>query len=90
MAREARTQERLANAYVDLLDMAERTGQWAQSVRPMMDTIPPQPVPPLPELSEQARVEALVGAFGSNEVRRLMEARVSTSSASIRSELLSR
>jgi hypothetical protein len=65
MAREERTQQRLADAYVALLEMAERVGQWAQAVRPMVDTAREQPVPPLPDLAEQATVEARVGAFGS-------------------------
>lgn len=69
LAREARQQQRLADSYVKLLGMVERTGQWAQMVKPIMDTIPPQPVRPLPELDEQAEVEAFVNAFGSNDVR---------------------
>lgn len=56
MVREERTHQRLADTYVALLDMAERVGMWAQAVRPLMDTDPPQPVPPLPDLAEQATV----------------------------------
>lgn len=74
MAREAREQDRLGNAYVRLLGMAERVGQWAQMVKPMMDTVPPQPVRPLPGLDEQAEVEAVVNAFGSDAVRTALEA----------------
>jgi hypothetical protein len=73
MAREARQQERLATAYVRLLGMAERIGQWAQMVKPMLDTIPPQPERPLPNLDEQAEAQALVNAFGSDEVREAFE-----------------
>jgi hypothetical protein len=73
MAREAREQERLGNAYVRLLGMAERAGQWAQMVKPIMDTDPPQPVPPLPDLAEQAEVAALISAFGSDETRDAMQ-----------------
>ncbi|MFI5583753.1 hypothetical protein ACIA5G_01860 [Amycolatopsis sp. NPDC051758] len=69
LAKEAREQERLGGAYVRLLVMAERSGAWAQSVKPMMDTDPPQPVPPLPEIEAQTEVEATVSAFGSHEVR---------------------
>lgn len=74
MAREAREQERLASAYVRLLGMAERIGQWAHMVKPMLDTIPPRAVRPLPELDAQAEVEAEVRAYGSDEVREAFEA----------------
>lgn len=74
LAREARQQQRLADSYVKLLGMVERTGQWAQMVKPIMDTIPPQPLRPLPELDEQAEVEAFVNAFGSDDVRAALEA----------------
>ncbi|HTX93863.1 MAG TPA: hypothetical protein VME67_02880 [Mycobacterium sp.] len=73
LAKEARDQQRLESAYVALLEMAERAGQWAQLVLPMMDTNPPQPVPPLPSLDEQAHAEAFVRAFGSNDVRERMD-----------------
>jgi hypothetical protein len=73
MAREERTQQRLADSYVALLEMAERVGQWAQAVRPTMDTSPAQLVPPLPDLAEQATAEARVGAFGSIPVRERLE-----------------
>ena len=72
-AREARLQQRLENAYIELLDMAERVGHWAQSAYPFFDTNPPQPVPSLPSLEQQARTEALVRAFGSDKVRERME-----------------
>ena len=65
LAKEAREQQRLENAYVDLLDMAERVGHWAQRAYPIMDTNPPQSVPPLPSLVEQAHTGALVNAFRS-------------------------
>ncbi len=72
--REARVQQRLENTYVDLLDMAEQIGVWAQMVCPVGDTIPPRPVPPMPSVPEQAHTEALVKAFGSAQVRERMEA----------------
>ena len=73
-AREAREQQRLENAYIELLDVAERTGQWVRMVCPVWDTNPPQPVPAeLPSLPEQAHTEALVNAFGSAEVRERMK-----------------
>ena len=39
-----------------------------------MDTIPPQPVPPLPEVELQMEVEAVVNAFASGDVRESLEA----------------
>ena len=73
LAKEAREQQRLENAYVDLLDMAQRVGHWAQRAYPIMDTNPPQSVPPLPSLVEQAHTGALVNAFGSHGVLERME-----------------
>ncbi|HEX6758636.1 MAG TPA: hypothetical protein VF086_09550 [Propionibacteriaceae bacterium] len=69
MAHDAREQERRANAYVRLLTVVERIGQWAQMVKPMLDTNPPQEVRPMPDLDEQAEAMALVNAFGSDEIR---------------------
>ncbi|MDY6998785.1 MAG: hypothetical protein SW019_19485 [Actinomycetota bacterium] len=68
LATEARQQQRLENAYVDLLDVAERVGHWAQLAWPVLDTDPPAPVPEMPSLVEQAHTEALVRAFGSEKV----------------------
>ena len=71
LSKEAREQQRLENAYVDLLDMTERVGQWAQMAYPRSDTH--QPVPDMPPPEEQAHTGALVKAFGSDEVRERME-----------------
>ncbi len=49
LAKEAREQERLENAYVELLRMAERAGQWAQMVYPVFQSGQP-PSTPLPSL----------------------------------------
>jgi hypothetical protein len=68
LATEAREQQRRENAYVDLLDVAERVGHWAQMSWPLFDTDPPRPVPAMPPLAEQAHTEALVRAFGSAQV----------------------
>ena len=68
LATEARQQQRLENAYVGLLDVAERVGHWAQLAWPVLDSDPPRPVPELPPLAEQAHTEALVRAFGSDKV----------------------
>lgn len=73
MAREDRQQERLADAYVRLLHMAEKAGAWAQRVRPIMDTTPPQEPPPLPDLDVQIEAEAIVNAYGSSEVQKVFE-----------------
>ncbi|MET9303559.1 hypothetical protein ABZX66_30030 [Micromonospora aurantiaca] len=74
LAKEQRDQQRRSEAYVELLTMVERVGQWASMVRPMLDTNPPRPVPPLPELSEQARSNALVGAYASPAVKERYQA----------------
>jgi hypothetical protein len=73
LAREARTQERLADAYVEVLTIAARVGAWAQSVRPILDTNPPAVPPPLPSVEEQMRAEALLLAFGSKAARHVFE-----------------
>ena len=69
MAREARRQERLEQAYIELLTYLSRYWDWAKSVRPMWGSIPaPDPLPP----QDRWRMEALVTAHGSPEVRRLL------------------
>ncbi len=71
LAREERKQQRLSSAYIEILSLVHRIGYWASRVRPLMDTNPPQERPLLPSPEEQARMEALVTAFGSKEVRDL-------------------
>jgi hypothetical protein len=61
-AREAREQERLASAYLELLKMAERVGQWAQMVYPVFQSGQP-PSTPLPSLEVQADTAALVAVI---------------------------
>jgi hypothetical protein len=73
LAEDARKQQRLESAYVRMVAMSEQVGHWAQMAYPLFDTNPPLPVPPLPELQEQAHVTALVKAFGSDEVLERME-----------------
>jgi hypothetical protein len=69
MAREARRQERLEQAYLELLRYLSHYLDWARSVRPIVG---PVPVPdPLPR-EERWRIEALVTAYGSPEVLRLL------------------
>ncbi len=71
LAEEARKQQRLESAYVSLLGMAERSGQWAQMAFPIVGTTPREVA--LPSLVEQANTRALVRAFGSAEVLKRLE-----------------
>lgn len=71
MAGLERRQQRFADAYVELLTTAEQFGQWAQLVRPAYDE--GKPVPALPSLDRQARVNAVVAAYASPEVRKLVD-----------------
>ncbi len=74
LAREARQQERLADAYVEVLRIVEEVAHWAQRVRPMLDTSPLPEPPPLPSIAEQIRMQALLGAFASEDVQARYEA----------------
>lgn len=69
LAREERKQQRLADAYIQVLTSAYRLGDWAQSFPVSADPERPKQV----ALGEAGRhtVEALVGGFGSNELREL-------------------
>lgn len=71
-AREAREQQRLENAYLELLKITERVGDWAQMLMPMLQT-GPLPETSFPSLDVQAASAALLAAFGSEEVRRRTE-----------------
>lgn len=68
LARDDRHQTRIAAAYVDSLEIAERAGLWAQQVRPIMDSNPPRVPPPVPSLSEQTQAQVTLLAYGSREV----------------------
>jgi len=61
----ARSQERRAVAYVEIIDVDERTGLWIQLVQGPLD----RPVPELPSVAEQAKAQAQLLAFGSLKVR---------------------
>lgn len=74
LAVDARKQQRLAEAYVPLLTFAYRVGQWSDLVRPAIQTAQTPPPPPLPTLEEQAKIQALVGAYASSTVRDFMQA----------------
>jgi hypothetical protein len=68
-ARETRRQERLTQTYLELLTYLSHYLDWAKSVRPMWGPVPaPDPVPS----QERWRIEALVTAYGSPEVLRLL------------------
>lgn len=69
MAAEARRQERLEQAYIELLGYLSRHLDWAKSVRPLWGQPPiPEPLPS----EERRRIETLVTAYGSEEVGRLL------------------
>jgi hypothetical protein len=69
MAADARRQERLEQAYIELLAYLAHNAGWARSVRPMVAIKAPDPL----TSEEIQRVEALVAAFGSEEVRQLLD-----------------
>jgi hypothetical protein len=65
LAREQRGQQRRAEAYLEVLTIAERIGQWTSTVEPMYQA--GQPDPQLPDLATQARGTALLNAYGSSK-----------------------
>ncbi len=70
IAREARRQERLQQTYIELLTYLSHYLDWAESVRPMVGSVPaPEPLPP----QERWRMAALVAAHGSPEVLELLD-----------------
>jgi hypothetical protein len=70
MALEARHQERLEQAYIELLGYLSHYADWVKSVQRLRGKPPAAPDPPPRE--ELNRVEVLVEAHGSPEVRRLL------------------
>ena len=64
----ARVQERKADAYVQLIEVSERIGHWAQTVNPAT-TPPPRKPGKLPKVAEQSAARARLLAFASREVR---------------------
>lgn len=79
VARETRTQQRLAELYLEVLRTVEREGQWIEdSIRkweiaaePDEFVVDPDRVMPRPAISDQAVSKAHLAAFGSDNVRRL-------------------
>jgi hypothetical protein len=69
----ARTQQRKAEAYVQILEVVEQIGNWAQNIRRVMDTIPPREIPPVPEYQDQIASKARLLAFASPEVQALWD-----------------
>jgi hypothetical protein len=75
LARETRSQERLANAYLEVLGSVEREGQWLHNRGDLLvahtDPYFSRPVPSLsrPDLGERSKAKALLGAFGSTQVK---------------------
>jgi hypothetical protein len=69
MALETRRQERLKQAYIELGIFLSHYIDWANSVRPMFPVPAPDPLPP----QERWRIETLVMAYGSPEVRQLLD-----------------
>jgi hypothetical protein len=70
MAQEARRQERLEQTYIELLRYLSHYADWTRSVDRVLGM--PTPAPDPPPREELNRVEALVEAHGSPEVRRLL------------------
>jgi len=73
VAADTRRQARIENAYLRLLGLVDQGSAWAQSVKPVLGTIPPRPVPDLPSVEQQVEVGTIVGAFGSAPVQQLYE-----------------
>lgn len=74
VAREERQQRRLEEAYLELLTAITKIHYWVFTVYPMMTkTAEEYTMPPLPELPDPERREALWTAYWSPRVRQLME-----------------
>jgi len=70
IAQEARSQERLEEAYLALGQYLSRFEDWARSVHPFLGPVPaPDPLQP----EERWRIQALVTTYGSEEVQSLLD-----------------
>ncbi|MFD6265561.1 hypothetical protein ACFWFK_31070 [Micromonospora chalcea] len=68
LAKEQRVHQQRASAYVEVLTIAERVGQWVSLAKPAIDFGNPPP-PELPDFLDQARSQALLNAYGSAAVK---------------------
>jgi hypothetical protein len=74
VAREERQQRRLEEAYLEMLAALTGIHYWLFTVYPMITQTPEQfTMPPLPELTDSARKEALWTAYWSARVEQLMK-----------------
>jgi len=74
VAREERQQRRLEEAYLEMLAALTSIHYWVFTVYPMITQMPDQfTMPPLPELPDSARKEALWTAYWSARVEQLMK-----------------
>jgi len=86
-AANAWTRQQKSEAYVRALEIAEQIGNWAQSVRPIADTIPPAEAPPAPTLEAQTSTSAWLLAYGSASARNAWEAWFSSVDAIRRADI---
>ena len=70
MAHEQWHRDRRAEAYIELLDLAEEIGLFVGTVYPMFESGSPEPPPSIPSLDRQTHMWARVAAYASPEVRR--------------------
>jgi hypothetical protein len=65
--------ERRADAYVELLEVAEDVGQFVAVMDPAGGADPLRPLPPLPTDERQGLARARVAAFGSRTVKNVTD-----------------
>lgn len=73
VAREERRQRRLEAAYQELLAVLSHTYAWVLTVYPTWSKAGEYTMPPMPELPDKARTEALLTAYWSPRVQQLMD-----------------
>ena len=67
MAFDERQHKRLGDAYEEMLQIVARAHYWGDQVCPIFDS--DEPLPDLPSEDDQFRVQALLAAYGSDEVQ---------------------